>query len=139
MAALATSMARCWEDSSWVLYTWLYPKFRDRFNRKLLLASLAFLSIAAGVYAGFLVSQTFSLNRAISPVAGVLVAAMVCWLLHLAVGRPRLLSLRMALAAAAALVLGVYIGLLLAVTPGANLYLSWLVGTALAGATGLAH
>ena len=123
---------------AWVLYTWLYPNLRNRFDRRLLLASGFVLSILAGGYTGFLLSQPLSLNLIFGPVVGVMVAILAVWLLHLALGRPKTTSLKMAVAATVGLALGAYTALLLAVTPGANLYLSWVVGAAIAGATGLA-
>lgn len=123
---------------AWVLYTWLYPKLRNRFNRRLLLASGFGLSILAGGYTGFLLAHPLSLHRVLSPVVAIVVAVVAAWLLHSALGRPRALSVKMAVAATVALALGASSGLMMMMTPGANLYLSWFVGAAFAGATGMA-
>ena len=123
---------------AWVLYTWLYPNLRNRFDRRLLLTAGAVLAASAGAYTGFLLSEPLSVHRIFGPAVAIVVAVVTFWLLHLALGRPRALSLKMAIAATVALALGASSGWLLWNTPEANLYLSWVLGAAIAGATGLA-
>ena len=99
------------------------------------------VSAGSGVYTGFVLAYPDMLNVMLSPVVGLLTAATLLALFHVAHGRlrPGARSLSVtAPAAAMAGAVGAYCGLLVAGEPGSSLYLSWGVSCLLAGAGGLA-
>ena len=60
---------------AWILYTWLYPELRRRYNRYVLLAVGGLVALAVGSYTGLVMANPGDLNVYLSPVIGVLVAA----------------------------------------------------------------
>ena len=125
--------------AAWVLHGGLYPRLRARFNRAVLLVVGALLASGAGVYMGMLLARPGQLHTLLSPVVGLLAAIAAGWLLYLGYRRllPNASLLPFLLLTPVAGVLGAYCGLG-ASSPGANLYLSWVVSCLLAGSVSLA-
>ena len=127
---------------AWVLYVWVYPELRRRINRVALLAVGGLVALATGAYTGLILAHPADLNVFLSPTIGILVAAAGGWVLYLGafpgMGRTRGLTWFLILGLPGALALGAYCGWLVAETPGTRLYLSWVMGATLAGASGLA-
>ena len=125
---------------AWALYMVAYPRFRSRLPPAVLAAAAGAVVAGSGVYTGFVLSYPEHLNLMLSPAIGISVAAAAGVLLSRVwrrVGGPGRMAVR-ALSLLGSGVLGAYCGLLVADTPGANLYLSWAVSCLLAGAVGLA-
>ena len=126
---------------AWALHEGLYSRLRSRFNPTGLLVVGGLLAGGAGAYVWFVLANPDELNLVLSPAVGALAAAAVVRVLHMAyrriwpeAGLPPLLAIAAVPSAAA----GVYVGLLVADSPGSSLYLSWGVSCLLAGAVGLA-
>ena len=128
----------------WVLYTWLYPRLRSRFKGTVLLPAGGLAAAGTGIYITFMLSRPGELNLFIAPLAGVVTVAAVMLLAYRGL-YPRLRGANgdlakgfLVVAVLGALALGAYCGWLLAVSDGSVLYLSWVVGSLLAGACSLA-
>ncbi len=126
---------------AWALYMVAYPRLRSRLRPAVLAAAAGAVVAGSGVYTGFVLSYPEHLNLMLSPAIGISVAASAGVLLSRVWRRigegPGRMALR-AISVLGSAVLGAYCGLLVADTPGANLYLSWAVSCFLAGAVGLA-
>ena len=127
--------------AAWALHVGLYSRTRDRIHPIVLRLVWGLLAAGAGVYVGLILAYPDKLYLMLSPAVGLLVAIAAAWVL--------LRGYRLVLpgaspvpsylvAAAAAAPLGAYCGLLVAVSPGSSLYLSWAVSCLLAGSVGLA-
>jgi len=125
---------------AWVLYTWVYPELRRRINPIVLLVAGGLFALAAGAYFGLILADPADLHVYLSPTIGLLVAAASGWVLYRISGPNKNsgLTIFLVLSLPASLALGAYCGWLVADTPGTRLYLSWVVGASLAGASGLA-
>ena len=124
----------------WALHVRLHDRLRARVNPTALPVLGGLLSAGAGVYTGVVLANPNLLNVMLSPVIGILVTVVTVWALRRGFRRARIgaslpAMIPLAIAAAA---LGAYCGFLVAITPEANLYLSWGVSCALAGAVSLA-
>ena len=125
----------------WTIHTILYPRLRGRSSPHTIGLASGLLAVAAGAYAGLVLSYPAILHLTLSPAIGVAVAVAVVTLSYrsvqpLAPGiRFRILAAVAGLPAAA---LGAWCGYLVSGSPGASLYLSWAVSCLLAGAAGLA-
>lgn len=127
----------------WALYTWLYRRLRRRINRNALLGIGGLLALGAGAYTTiFLGTERVDLHIILSPLIGVLTALVIglvlYQLLRLIPSRSLVWGLLVSLGAIVALTVGSFSGFLVARTPEANLYLTWLIGSLLAGALSLA-
>ena len=126
---------------AWALRESLYTRLRSRYRTRNLILAASLLSVAAGSYAGLVLTRPNEIEVLLSPAIGVVVALGVLWLLRRghqrahgsALPRPLL-----ALAAIVAAIAGGTCALLVADAPGSRLYLSWAVSCLLAGAVGLA-
>jgi branched-chain amino acid transport system permease protein len=126
---------------AWALYESVYPRFRSRVDRSILLGSGGALAAVAGVYTAFVLTNPKDLHIFLSPVIALGVAALATWGLYQAyqgVVAGRVLRGLVVVTGAAAAGLGVYCAYLIANTPDAKLYLSWGVSCFLAGVVGLA-
>ena len=125
----------------WVLFTWLYPRVRDRIGHGVSLSLGGLLALGAGVYVGLMLATPASLNVFLSPAVGLLVAAAAGWsyrALYRRLGRTASLRPLTLLVTLGALALGAYCGLLVARESGTALYLSWAMGAMFGGVTGVA-
>ena len=126
---------------AWALHTAFYGRLRTRFSPTTLRIGGGALSVAAGTYAGVVLTYPAQLHLTLSPVIGVLAAIAAGLALRRGYQRifgnpePRFVFLLFAIAAG---IVGSFCGLLVADAPGAKLYLSWAVSCLLAGAVGLA-
>ena len=125
---------------AWALHAGLgdrLPALKPRLRRGI----GVLVSAGSGVYTGFILAYPDMLNVMLSPVVGLLTAATLLWLFHVAHGRLRPGARSLSVTAPAAVLagaVGAYCGLLVANEPGSSLYLSWGVSCLLAGAGGLA-
>lgn len=127
----------------WALYTWRYRRLRSRINRNALLGIGGLLALGAGAYTTiFLGAERANLHIYLSPLVGVLAALIIGLvfyrLLRLIPGRSLVWGLLATLSVIVTLTVGSFSGFLVARTPDANLYLTWLIGPLLAGALSLA-
>ena len=126
---------------AWALHTAFYGRLRTRFSPTTLRIGGGALSVAAGTYAGVVLTYPVQLHLTLSPVIGVLAAIAAGLALRRGYQRisgnpePRFVFLLFAISAG---IVGSFCGLLVADAPGAKLYLSWAVSCLLAGAVGLA-
>ena len=125
---------------AWALHVNFHSRLRTRLNQDALVALGGTLSAGVGVYMGLVLANPKQLNALLSPVIGVLVAAVAVWALLRGLRRLSLGSGRAALIGTIppAAAVGAYCGFLVATTPEFNLYLSWGVSCVLAGAVSLA-
>ena len=131
---------------AWLLYSGPYRSLRLHLNRVLLLAAGGLLAGGAGVYAAFVLAKPEDLNVNLAPAVGA--AAAVGAALALRWAYRRIAGLTgpgrlppaplVAIGAGVAVAFGALCGFLTADTPGASLYLSWVVSCLLAGIVGLA-
>ena len=98
------------------------------------------LAALAGVYTGLVLAYSDDIHVVLSPAVGVAVAALLAWMLyrgsefvHAGTGR-----VRDAVIVVVSIAIGLCAAILAANTPGAKLYLSWVVSCLLAGTVGLA-
>ena len=126
---------------AWILHTAFYGRLRNQYHAAVLRSVWIALSVAAGIYAGLLLTYPSNLHVTMSPLLGVIAVLVAIWgfrnayqqLAHRAAQRPMFIVVTVAAIVAAAY--GTY---LLADTPGSKLYLSWVLSCLLAGAVGLA-
>ena len=126
---------------AWALHEGLYPRLRARFNPTALLVVGGLLAGGVGAYVWFVLANPDELNLVLSPAVGALAAAAVARVLHMAYRRiwPEAgLAPFLAISAVPSAAAGVYVGLVVADSPGSSLYLSWGVSCLLAGAVALA-
>ena len=126
---------------AWALHEGLYPRLRARFNATALRVVGGLLAAGFGAYVWFVLANPNDLNLVLSPAVGALAAAAVGWALNQVYRRmwPEAGSAPfLAIAAVPSAAAGVYVGLVVADSPGSSLYLSWGVSCLLAGAVGLA-
>ena len=126
---------------AWALHETLFHRLRRRYSPRSLRAAGGLLAGAAGVYAGFVLTNPDHLHLLLSPAAGAAVAVVVGWpaygFLRRAFAGPAPAPLLLVAAAAGSLA-GACCGLLLAGAPGSRLYLSWAVSCLVAGAVAVA-
>ena len=125
----------------WTLHTVLYPRLRRRYSPTTIGFLAGVLAVAVGGYTGVVLSYPAILQLTLSPAIGVAVAAAAVALSHRAIQSvfPDVrFGLFIAIAGLPAVVLGAWCGYLIAGSPGAGLYLSWVVSCLLAGCVGLA-
>ena len=98
------------------------------------------LAVCAGLYIGLALTFPERLHLVFSPAVALSVFILIGWLFYLVKRRLPVPAGRAALTVgiAAAAAAGVWVGFLLANSPGANLYVSWGLSCLLAGAVGLA-
>ncbi len=126
---------------AWALREGLYTRLRNRYRTRNLILTASLLSVAAGSYAGLVLTRPNEIEVLLSPAIGVAVALGVLWILrrgHRFAHGSALPRPLFAIAAIAAALAGGYCALLVAGAPGSRLYLSWAVSCLLAGAVGLA-
>ena len=126
---------------AWSFHTSFGSRLRSRLNPTGVHVIGLLIGAAAGVYMGIVLSFPAEINILLSPAVGVVVAVGVVWALY--GGYRSVFSTASAIpilviGAVAGVALGVYCGLLVADSPGSELYLSWAVSCLLAGIVGLA-
>ena len=126
--------------AAWALHVLLYRRLHSRAHPTALLIVGGLLAAGVGVYTALVLANPGHLHVLLSPLVAVLVAGASTWTLRrgyrrLSAGAGRGLLLA---AAAAGIVLGAGVGVLVASTPGLGLYLSWGVACLLSGTVSLA-
>ena len=126
---------------AWALHVSFFRRLSARFDPKVVRVVGGLLAAGAGVYMGLVLSYPKELNVLLSPAVGVVVAAVVGWVVYRGgrsvfsdAGSLPFLVVGAILGGA----LGAYCGFLVAGAPGSKLYLSWAVSCLLAGIVGLA-
>ena len=125
----------------WTLHTALYPRLRGRFSPGVIGLAAGAPAVAAGGYAGIVLSYPAILHLTLSPAIGVVAAVAAVALSYRAVQSvlPQVrLGRYIAIAGLPAAALGAWCGYLVSGAPGTGLYLSWAVSCLLAGCVGLA-
>ena len=121
---------------SWVLHERL--AHRRGVDRSLLTAATTAGGLAAGLYVWYVLRNPADINVTLSPALGVIVAALVFWVVHRAAARIRARGLPLWLGAACGLILGGWASIWVAGSTGSALYLSWGFACLLAGLVGVA-
>ncbi len=126
--------------AAWALHVLLYRRLLRRVSPKALLVVGGLLATAIGVYTGLVLANPAELHVVLSPLVALLVAGVAYWGLGHAyrqlvdsTGRRPIAAI-----AAAAIVLGAFVAVLVANTPSLGLYLSWGVACLLSGTVSLA-
>ncbi len=126
--------------AAWALHVLLYRRLLRRVSPKALLVVGGLLATAIGVYTGLVLANPAELHLVLSPLVALLVAGVAYWGLGHAyrqlvdsTGRRPIAAI-----AAAAIVLGAFVAVLVANTPSLGLYLSWGVACLLSGTVSLA-
>ena len=125
---------------AWALHEGLFNRLQTRFSPRALRIAGGLLAALAGVYTGLVLAYSDDIHVVLSPAVGVAVAALLAWMLyrgsefvHAGTGR-----VRDAVIVVVSIAIGLCAAILAANTPGAKLYLSWVVSCLLAGTVGLA-
>ena len=125
---------------AWALHEGLFNRLQTRFSPRALRVAGGLLAALAGVYTGLVLAYSDDIHVVLSPAVGVAVAALLAWMLyrgsefvHAGTGR-----VRDAVIVVVSIAIGLCAAILAANTPGAKLYLSWVVSCLLAGTVGLA-
>ena len=125
---------------AWALHEGLFNRLQTRFSPRALRIAGGLLAALAGVYTGLVLAYSDDIHVVLSPAVGVAVAALLAWMLyrgsefvHAGAGR-----VRDAVIVVVSIAIGLCAAILAANTPGAKLYLSWVVSCLLAGTVGLA-
>ena len=125
---------------AWALHEGLFNRLQTRFTPRALRIAGGLLAALAGVYTGLVLAYSDDIHVVLSPAVGVAVAALLAWMLyrgsefvHAGTGR-----VRDAVIVVVSIAIGLCAAILAANTPGAKLYLSWVVSCLLAGTVGLA-
>jgi len=127
----------------WAFRTWPYRKYRHRINRTLLLGIGALMAVALGMYTTFFLGAERSmLHIYLSPLIGVLsalLAGLIGYrtLIAFTTGKSGTNQILKSTGVGAGLIIGIICGGFIFRTPGANLYITWVVGPLLAGFLGL--
>lgn len=126
--------------AAWALHVLLYHRLLKRVPPKALLALGGLLATGTGVYTGIVLANPADLHVFLSPLVAILTAGVAYWVLQRgyqqlvdSTGRGPLAAI-----AAAAVVLGAFVAVLVANTPSLGLYLSWAVACLLSGTVSLA-
>ena len=126
---------------AWALHVSFFRRLSARFNPREVRVVGGLLAAGAGVYMGLVLSYPKELNVLLSPAVGVVVAAVVGWVVYRG-GRGVFSDTGslpfLVVGAILGVALGAYCGFLVAGAPGSKLYLSWAVSCLLAGIVGLA-
>lgn len=126
--------------AAWALHVVLYRRLHTRTNPTALLVVGGLLAAGVGIYTGLVMANPENLHALLSPLVAVLIAGVAYWGLRrsyerVASGTGPVPLIAMA---AIAVVAGVIVGFLVAVTPELGLYLSWGVACLLSGTVSLA-
>ena len=126
---------------AWALQTAFYYRLRGRFSDTTLRIAGGVAATIAGLYAGIVLTYPKELHITLSPVVAVLVTigfVLICRNAFSRIAGNNSLRVVTMVALVVGTVLGVFVGLWLADSPGSKLYLSWGVSCFLAGVVSLA-
>ena len=126
---------------AWVLYESFFIRLRSRFSPRPLHIAGGLLAAATGIYTGFVLTNPDHLHLLLSPLAGVVAAVGVGWVVYRALRRlsgEAALAPFLMISTTAGCLVGAYCGFLLAGAPGSRLYLGWMMSCLVAGAVGVA-
>ena len=126
---------------AWTIHTILSGRLRGRIGPTAQKAASALLSIAVAFYVWLVLSLPTELHVMFGPVAAAAAGLVLMWLLTTVGARAfGNVSIQVvgAVAALAGVALAIYLGIVLAGSPGSKLYLSWGLSCLLAGCVGLA-
>ena len=126
---------------AWVLYEAFFIRLRSRFSPRSLHIAGGLLAAATGIYTGFVLTNPDHLHLLLSPLAGVVAAVGVGWVVYRALRRlsgEAALAPFLIISTTAGCLVGAYCGFLLAGAPGSRLYLGWMMSCLVAGAVGVA-
>ena len=126
---------------AWSLYAVFYSRMRNRIGGTFLRSLWFLLTGATGVYTFLVLAFPANLHVTLSPVLGTAGAVLAIWgftKLYRQLTGSSASRLLIAVVAFVVLIIAAYSVLLIAVSPGSKLYLSWIVSCLLAGSVGLA-
>ena len=126
---------------AWALHTLLYYRLRSRLGETQFRIAIAVIAVAAGAYAGVVLTFPSNLHLTLAPAIAILIAFGVGWAERMAYtrlfgnGGLRVVTI---VALIAGIAIGVLVALWITDSPGSKLYLSWGVSCFLAGVVSLA-
>ena len=126
--------------AAWALHVLLYRRLHTRVRPTALLVVGGLVAAGFGTYTGLVLANPANLHVLLSPLIALVVAGAATWGLHRGYRRllPAAGSGPLLAAVTVAVVLGAYVGFLVATTPDLGLYLSWGVACLLSGTVSLA-